>query len=190
MSGIIGRIYKITSSETDSVYIGSTTLQLNARFDLHKSHYRRYLNGKFSYMSSFEICKYAAAKIELIHEGLFNDRHDIEKYEGNTIRTTPNCVNKYVVGRTQKEYREANKNQISERKKEYYESNKETIKAYYESNKDSINEKRKQKHTCPICNGKFTTASKSVHEKTNKHLNAISSSSSQTSETDLESESE
>ena len=179
MSGIIGRIYKITSSETDNLYIGSTTQQLNIRCKEHKSDYRRYVSGKSHYVSSFEICKYVDAKIELIHEGLFNDRSDMLQLEGEFIRTTPNCVNKYVVGRTLKEYRETNKNQINERHKEYR-----------EANKNQIAEKRNQKHTCPICNGKFTTANKSQHHKSDKHLSALSSSSNSTSESEIVSEGE
>ena len=95
MSGIIGRIYKITSNETDYIYIGSTTNQLDARFKKHKADYKRHSDNKSSYLSSFEIIKYTDAKIELIHEGLFEGRNDLENYERDTIRTSPNCVNIY-----------------------------------------------------------------------------------------------
>ena len=72
MTQIIGRIYKIVSSECDSVYIGSTTQQLNARFTCHKSHYKKYVDGTYHYVTSFEILKFADAKIELVHEGVFD----------------------------------------------------------------------------------------------------------------------
>jgi hypothetical protein len=45
----IGKIYKITSSKTDDVYIGSTIQTLNDRFIKHKSNYKLYQNKKSSY---------------------------------------------------------------------------------------------------------------------------------------------
>ena len=134
---VIGRIYKITSSETDVVYVGSTVLQLNNRFQIHKSHYKTYSNNKSHYITSFELCKYTDAKIELIHEGLFDSKKDMEQLEGEIIRTTPNAVNKCIPGRTiqecKKKYRE-----------EHRESIKEKAKQYRNDNKDIINEKAKQ----------------------------------------------
>ena len=93
MVQIIGRIYKIVSSECDGCYIGSTTQQLSSRFNIHKHHY-----------TSFEVLKFADAKIELIHEGIFDSREDMEIFEGETIRTTPNALNKNIAGRTRQEW--------------------------------------------------------------------------------------
>ena len=116
MAGLIGRIYKITSNETDYIYIGSTTQDLKRRFTEHKSDY------KYNYyVSSSEICKYADAKIELIHEGLFIDRKDMEKFEGETIRTTSNAINKQIPGTTRQEqlqkYRDHNRDKINDKQK-------------------------------------------------------------------------
>ncbi len=104
MVQIIGRIYKIVSSECDGCYIGSTVRQLNQRFSLHKYHYKRYSAGHFNYLTSFEVLKFADARIELIHEGVFDSKEDLETFEGETIRTTPNAVNKCIVGRTRQEW--------------------------------------------------------------------------------------
>ena len=104
MVQIIGRIYKIVSSECDGCYIGSTTQQLSSRFNLHKNHYKRYSAGKHHYLSSFEVLKFADAKIELIHEGIFDSKEDMETFEGETIRTTPNALNKNIAGRTRQEW--------------------------------------------------------------------------------------
>jgi predicted GIY-YIG superfamily endonuclease len=51
---IFGRIYKIVSSETDDVYIGSTIRTLRERFKEHKERYNSYTMGK-KYTTSFEI---------------------------------------------------------------------------------------------------------------------------------------
>ena len=135
---IIGRIYKIVSSECDGVYIGSTTLQLNTRFGVHKSHSKRYLAGKQHYVTSCEIMKFADAKIELVHEGVFDGRKDLEAFEGEIIRTTPNAVNKVIVGRSKKESRTQ----------------------YCEANREAIRARQNTKCTCDVCGGKFTNADK------------------------------
>ena len=158
MVQIIGRIYKIVSSECDGCYIGSTTQQLNRRFTMHKAHYKSYSVGKSHYLFSFEVLKFADAKIELIHEGVFDSKNDLEQLEGEIIRTTPNAINKNVAGRTSQE-----------RNHQYYQDNRETILAHM-----------KTKYVCSTCGGKYTHANKAVHCRTKKHQNAVSSSSSVT----------
>ena len=41
-----GKIYKIVSLQTDSVYIGSTTQTLSLRMTQHKNDYRYWLNNQ------------------------------------------------------------------------------------------------------------------------------------------------
>ena len=66
-----GKIYKITSFQTDDIYIGSTcNPYLSTRFSKHKNNYKSYLNGDFNYISSFEIMKYPDAKI------IFTDKEE------------------------------------------------------------------------------------------------------------------
>ena len=149
MTQIIGRIYRMVSSECDGVYIGSTTQQLNVRFNEHKSHYKRYLLGKNNYVASFEIVKFADAKLELVHEGVFDGRKDLEQFEGELIRTTPNTVNQRLAGRSKQEYYQNNKEALLQKQKQYGEANREAIRAYQNT-----------KCTCGVCGGKFTNAGK------------------------------
>ncbi len=176
MTQIIGRIYRIASSECDGVYIGSTTRQLDTRFSGHKSTYKRYLACKYNYITSFEVMKFVDAKIELIHEGVFDSKKDMEQFEGDTIRTTPNAVNKIVVGRSSKQYREDNKEAIAQ----YREDNKEATAPYQQqyrnANREAIREHANTKCTCPTCGGRFTWSHKAKHFKTILHQNAVSSS--------------
>lgn len=55
----------------------------------------------------------------------------------------------------------------------YYDNHKDLLilKAltYYNSNKDKINQKRKEKFVCSICNGYYTLNNRSAHYQTNKH---------------------
>lgn len=61
------KIYKITSPETNKIYIGSTTKKyLSSRFHQHKHNYKKYLNNCFTFCSSYDILKFENPKIELI----------------------------------------------------------------------------------------------------------------------------
>ena len=174
---IIGRIYKLVSSECDGVYIGSTTLQLNTRWSTHKCHYKNYVAGKYHYLTSFEIMKFADAKIELVHEGVFDGRRDLEKFEGETMRTTPNAVNKIVARRSPKEYYQDNKEALQQKKRQYGEANRESIRIWSNT-----------KCTCDVCGGKFTNANKAQHLRSKKHQNSSSSSGSSSTSSDVESD--
>jgi LmbE family N-acetylglucosaminyl deacetylase len=76
-----------------------------------------------------------------------NSKSELERKEGEHIRAT-RCVNKIVAGRTQKEYREENKEKITSINKEWYQVNKEQIilkkKEYRKDNKTLIALKKKE----------------------------------------------
>jgi hypothetical protein len=92
----------------------------------HRSDYKNYLDGKHNYVSSYEILKHGDAYIELIYEGEFESKSEMQKREGQEIRET-NCVNKYIAGRTYQEWRNDNKETIAEQLHDYYEQNKPKI---------------------------------------------------------------
>jgi len=79
--------------------------------------------------------------------------------EAHFIRSLK-CVNKFVPGRTDKEYREDTKDKISTR-----------MKDYRDKNRDMINEK-----TECSCGGKYTRSHKALHFKTSKHQAYIKNS--------------
>ena len=192
----VGRIYKLTPSETNNIYVGSTTLKLGYRMREHKHNYGRHLNAKFPYTTAFEILKYTDAKIELLFEGQCNSKSDLFKLEGEYIQATENCINKQLAGVNykenskayNKEYYKNNQDIIKQRSKEYYENNKEAIsqkikekiianpeenknrcKVYYEKNKDKLT----AKFTCEVCGSVFAYRQTSDHIKTQKHKTAM-----------------
>lgn len=128
-SGIIGKIYKLTSNETDDIYIGGTTGKLNIRFNTHKCNYKQYLNDKRRYETAFELTKYNDVKIELLYENEFKTVKDMYNLEGEYIKNNKNCVNMRITGRDKKEYnkqyRENNVEKEKERHKKYCDDNKE-----------------------------------------------------------------
>ena len=78
----VGRIYKLTSAETNNVYVGSTTQALEKRVREHKKDYTSYIKGTRCYVTSYEIVKYVDATIELIHEGEFVSVKEINAQAG------------------------------------------------------------------------------------------------------------
>jgi len=118
-----GKIYKLVNDENDDIYYGSTSQPLPKRIYDHKAYYKRYLNGKTHYMTSYEIVKYSSCKIILVenfpckskYELEARERYYIEKYE---------CVNKI---------KPANKISSYETGKIYKLVNDETDDVYYGS---------------------------------------------------------
>jgi len=135
------KIYKICSYNTDDIYIGSTTQKLCKRLREHKERYNKFIKTGERYISSCEVLKHGNYYIELIEECPCDNREQLHRTEGEYIRKI-DCVNKIIAGRTQKEWREDNKEKIKETKKKYYEENKEEIalqgKKYRENNKEEI----------------------------------------------------
>jgi len=169
-----GKIYRIDGSEL--TYIGSTTNKyLSTRLAKHKSDFKKYLDGEQHYYTSFQVLKTDDCKIELIEKFPCDSKDELSAREGHFIRQM-DCVNKQIAGRTPKEWYDENKEQRLEQMKQYYNDNKETIriqqKQYYEENKEAISARTNQKHTCE-CGGRYTTASKTKHLKTQKHLNYL-----------------
>ncbi len=179
-------IYKITSPHTDKCYVGSTTKTLEERLDRHERDYELYKKNKYDFVSSYHILELNDYKIELVE--LTNN---LKEREGYWIRTL-NSVNRKIEGRTQKEYREDNKEKIKQYRednkdhyKQYRENNKEKIKQYrednrdkiiqfkkeyYQLNKDRINEIRTEKITCE-CGAIISKTNIAKHKKTKKHIN-------------------
>lgn len=109
------KIYKIIDNTNGNIYIGKTTQKyLCQRLSAHKS---------YKDCTSYEIIKNGDYKIELIEETEDDTR---ERY---WILNT-DCINKHIPGRTKKEWREDNKEQLRINKQEWYQVNKEEIQKY------------------------------------------------------------
>ena len=135
------------------------TQTLTKRLSKHKYQFKYWKEGKYNYISSFDIVKYEDAYIELLELCPCDSKMELERREGQLIREM-DCINKVIAGRTIKEYREANKEKIKMREKIYREENKDKMKEqhkewcetnknkisgygkkYYEANKDKMKDK-------------------------------------------------
>ena len=152
-----GKIYKLVSSNTDLIYIGSTTQSLSKRKHAHINSYKLWQKGKYSYVTSFKVIEKGDIDIVLIEECSCNTKAQLHACERHHIEINT-CVNKNIPTRTDKEYRDthkhiykdyykANKTKILERVKKYSNDNKDKIKnyrsQYYKLNKNQIAQKNK-----------------------------------------------
>ena len=181
-------IYTIRSPATERYYIGSTTQKLCKRFSDHKIDYKAYLKGTSHFTTSFKILELGDAYIELLEEVNCENRNQLEKREGELIRLHKDlCVNKIIVGRTRKEYKNDNIESIKAFSKQYKIDNKEKIKQYkidnkesisiqskqyYKDNIESINAKASLPYLC-ACGLTLRTDSKAKHNKSAKHIKAL-----------------
>ena len=153
------KIYKLTSEQTPKVYIGSTKLNLNTRFILHKTKFK----NRVKYITANEILQYDDCKIELV-EDCNCDLIDLKKKEGDYIRTL-DCVNKNVAGRDLKQYYLDNVDNYRNRHLKFRNANPNYYNDYYHNNKCRYN----VKIVCD-CDGKYSIFTKSNHMKTKKHI--------------------
>jgi hypothetical protein len=137
------KIYKIVCNKTGAVYVGSTTQKLCVRLSSHRRDYKRYLNGKYSFVSSFNIIKNEDYDIVLIESFSCETKEELHKKERHYIESLE-CVNKNIPTRTDLEYRDANKDKI----RQYREVNKDKLKVvnkeYRDANKDKIKDMKKE----------------------------------------------
>jgi hypothetical protein len=182
-----GKIYLIRSPSRPDIdpYYGSTILPLQQRLRQHE--YRT----KTHNMSSKILIDCGDAIIELVEDFPSESKIELEHRERLYIENNK-CINNNIPTRTDKEYYQENKDtkliqykeyykknreEIIIKKKEYYENNKEKKlmqrKEYYERHKDKICMQLKEKYTC-ICGSITQHGNKTRHERTQRHINYIS----------------
>jgi len=179
-------IYKLINYDyPELVYVGSTTNFTNRKRH-HKCNCQNektkvynlkvYVNirenGGWENWNMIKICDYPC-----------ENRREAELKEDEYMTELKASMNSHRASRTQKQYREDNKEKIQqyrednrEKKKEYRDNNKEKIqeygKEYYETNKNTILENNREKITCK-CGCVVTTQNIKRHEKTKKHTDLI-----------------
>lgn len=142
-----GKIYRIVCNTTGKQYVGSTINELYKRKGQHVCNHQAWKDGRYHYVSSFEVIEGGNYEIVLVEKFPCADKQELHARERYWIETIE-CVNMEVPTRTQKEYREAKKEKITEHNKEYYEEHKENIRKkqakYYQDNKEYIKEKTRK----------------------------------------------
>ena len=103
-----GKIYKVVSDSTNSVYIGSTCSPLSVRMAGHRNDYRKWKNGKYNYVTSFDLLKNEDCHIVLLESYPCNNKEELFAKERYWYDRTENTVNKNkpgsAIGKTKQEY--------------------------------------------------------------------------------------
>jgi hypothetical protein len=146
-----GSVYKITSPQTEKVYIGSTFKKLNVRLYQHKQSYTRFLNGKCKNMGAFDVVKYDDCVIEELEsfEGL--NRKALSVFERKWYDTYKDKVcNMHIPNRSKRDWELENKTFLDNWKKEYRINNRDKLNKfsneYYKNNKEKVIENQKKYH--------------------------------------------
>ena len=183
-----GQIYTLRSkSRPDLVYVGSTCNPLRKRLYQHRSNFKAWQEGRFAYLTSFEIFKIGDAYIEWLEDFPTDSKKKLNRREGEIIRNME-CVNQCIAGRTKKEWTAENKEHVKELYRNYYEANKEKVqkvnkvwaehnkqkvqqyhKQYRQDNKEALKAKKEQKVTCE-CGAMISHANILRHYQTPKHI--------------------
>jgi len=144
-----GIIYKIVCNETGEVYYGSTTQSLNNRMICHKSGCKAWKLGNAGHSTSYNIIdrgNYAYVLIEAVE---CENKHQLHERERFYIQNNE-CINHVIPTRTDKEYYEANKENLKERCKIYKQTNTVSntkIKRINGEKQIKIKSKNKQNYT-------------------------------------------
>ena len=158
-------IYKLTTTENDSVYIGSTSCTLQVRLSKHKNHFKRWVeNVDDHYVSSMRLFALGvdAVKIELVEE-----TDDLTR-EGWHIQNTPNCINERIAGRDGKQYYLDNKAKELARVKKWHEEHPDQVKEA----KQKYNAKVSVKELCE-CGMQYMLKHKQRHLDSKGHNDRI-----------------
>ena len=131
-----GKIYKIVCNITGEQYIGGTIQKLSQRLTQHVRD-----KNKDKKCKSKEIILRGDYQIILIENYPCNNKEELERKEREYIESNV-CVNKYIPTRTDKEWRDTNKEALCLKAKEYREEHKEVIavkqKEYRDTHKEEI----------------------------------------------------
>jgi len=174
------KIYKLTSAQTDKVYIGSTCRKLRERLAEHRY---RYYNPNAKVTTSGELLKYPDCKIELVELFPCESLKDLRDRERYHIERS-NSVNYNKPARDPNQWYQDNKEKVNASHRKYYEQNKEklkqTRKAYAERNREKgreyqqkYREKRKNLRVTCECGLEMQKATLPKHLKTQRHKNFL-----------------
>ena len=130
------------------------------------------------YVTSFEVIKSGDFDIILIEHFPCESKEELHKRERYWIERI-NKVNKNIPTRTDKEYREDNKDKLKKYREDHKQEKKMYDEKYRENNKKYIKELNRKhreknydklngKHSCE-CGGSYALKHKSTHMKTKKH---------------------
>lgn len=188
-----GKIYKVHCNETGEDYYGSTTHTLEKRISLHKSRLKTE-----RYCKSRQIIVRGNFEMVLVEDFPCLTKKELNVRERYYIDNFPN-INHVVPTRTVKEYQEHHKEkykaynqqwdkehrqernvysqELYKNNEDYKQKAKERATKYYEEKKEKVLERLMARYVCD-CGAEGLVANKSRHEKSKRHQDFITRTSS------------
>ena len=120
-----GKIYKVFNSINNDFYIGSTTRTISYRMKEHRADGKRRPHLPL-YKAMVEYAK-EYFYIELLEKHPCNDKEELDRKEGEYIRSLNPVMNQMIPGRGPKERYVDNKETIKERMREHAKITKEMV---------------------------------------------------------------
>lgn len=127
---MIGKIYKITNTVNDMVYIGCTRDKLTKRWSGHKSDAKRYNYANSTFYKDMLEFGFDKFSIHLIEEREFKDRKEMYNRELEVILEYDSLKNGYnhrKYGFDIKQWNEENRERIRENHRRHEDKNREVI---------------------------------------------------------------
>lgn len=137
------KIYKITN-DRGRFYIGSTVNSLTKRLGEHQSRYKKYLSGSGAWTSSFDVLGGRNIEITLIEEYPCNNKTELARREGTHIRNHPDSCNKNIAGRTNKEWREENRQHLKTYHRQWSIEKLDHLQTYRRNYYNNVTKPRRQ----------------------------------------------
>jgi hypothetical protein len=94
---MIGKVYKITNTVTDDVYVGSTTSRLCTRWAIHKNELKFHPNRKV-YQKLLEVGT-VNCKIELLEDVSYKNKRELKAVEESYRKRVGANLNSYSCNR-------------------------------------------------------------------------------------------
>ena len=120
-----GKIYQISNTINDDVYIGSTTQALNQRMAKHRYDCKKKSCKIYKVMNELGIDNFY---IELIEDFPCERKEQLLAREGQVIRER-GTLNGVIANRTWSEWVDDNRESYNEKRREYYKTHTEQLKA-------------------------------------------------------------
>ena len=189
------KIYKLVNNVDDKIYVGSTCNELRKRKRDHKS--KSVCCPDRQVYKHLNAVGWVNVEIILIESYVCTNKDELHKRERHWIDELKPELNKYIPTRTDKQYRDdnkeynnqrskiyrsENKEHIKQTNKIYRENNNEHIKQYKEDHKEHIKQYDNQRYhnnkkmrTC-ICGStynQYKLSSRTRHYNSNKHIDFV-----------------
>jgi hypothetical protein len=160
---MVGLIYKLSGGGLN--YYGSTEQTLNQRLSKHKYDYKRYLEGKMHYLTSFNIIDKNDYNIELVEE--VEDLAILTQREQFYINNFE-CVNKATAYRSFEEQIELAKitRKIASQTEHYKLRKKKDDEKYRKKYDEKIKSYKNEKIECDNCKKLVSRSNLRRHQKT------------------------